>query len=207
MAFISVLLQIFWQKFYWNVSGVVLYQPNEFCPNHWFWLVAVATERLNFLACNINSILAEYSLHSCTFRWALWPMGLWFRKIWPNATKIGFRTSKCLTWPRVSFEVLNCKAPMVFISIITVCMFPWSQFTLLSLMFVIHMIWISVQSCFFFYRYFLRVTIVKRLSDSVKEQDIAVHTLSQYPEMNSSIKMEVGIEDCLHIEFEYNKSK
>ena len=25
LAFISVLLQIFWQKFYWNVSGVVLY--------------------------------------------------------------------------------------------------------------------------------------------------------------------------------------
>ncbi|WAR03862.1 VP26B-like protein [Mya arenaria] len=56
-------------------------------------------------------------------------------------------------------------------------------------------------------RYFLRVTIVKRLSDYVKEQDIIVHTLSQYPDMNSSIKMEVGIEDCLHIEFEYNKSK
>jgi hypothetical protein len=62
--------------------------------------------------------------------------------------------------------------------------------------------------CFIFLsRYFLRVTIVKRLSDYVKEQDIVVHTLSQYPEMNSSIKMEVGIEDCLHIEFEYNKSK
>lgn len=56
-------------------------------------------------------------------------------------------------------------------------------------------------------RYLLRVTIVKRLNDVVKEQDIIVHTLSQYPEMNSSIKMEVGIEDCLHIEFEYNKSK
>ena len=56
-------------------------------------------------------------------------------------------------------------------------------------------------------RYLLRVTVVKRLSDLVKEQDIIVHTLSQYPEMNSSIKMEVGIEDCLHIEFEYNKSK
>ncbi|KAK6191434.1 hypothetical protein SNE40_003126 [Patella caerulea] len=56
-------------------------------------------------------------------------------------------------------------------------------------------------------RYFLRVTIVKRLSDVVKEQDIIVHTLSHYPEMNNSIKMEVGIEDCLHIEFEYNKSK
>ncbi|KAF2897073.1 hypothetical protein ILUMI_09100 [Ignelater luminosus] len=56
-------------------------------------------------------------------------------------------------------------------------------------------------------RYFLRVTIVRRLADIVKEVDIAVHTLSSYPEMNNSIKMEVGIEDCLHIEFEYNKSK
>jgi len=27
------------------------------------------------------------------------------------------------------------------------------------------------------------------------------------PEMNQSIKMEVGIEDCLHIEFEYGRSK
>ncbi|KAH9077568.1 vacuolar protein sorting-associated protein 26-domain-containing protein [Lactarius deliciosus] len=26
------------------------------------------------------------------------------------------------------------------------------------------------------------------------------------PDSNNSIKMEVGIEDCLHIEFEYNKS-
>jgi len=49
--------------------------------------------------------------------------------------------------------------------------------------------------------------MVKRLSDLVKEQDIIVHTLSHYPEANNSIKMEVGIEDCLHIEFEYNKSK
>ena len=48
MAFISVLLQIFWKKFYRNVSGVVLYQPYEFCPNRWFWLVAKATKRLNF---------------------------------------------------------------------------------------------------------------------------------------------------------------
>lgn len=56
-------------------------------------------------------------------------------------------------------------------------------------------------------RYFLRVTIVRRISDVVREIDIAVHTLSSYPEMNCPIKMEVGIEDCLHIEFEYNKSK
>ncbi|GBN25955.1 Vacuolar protein sorting-associated protein like [Argiope bruennichi] len=56
-------------------------------------------------------------------------------------------------------------------------------------------------------RYFLRVTIVRRLSDIVKEMEIIVHSLSSYPEINSPIKMEVGIEDCLHIEFEYNKSK
>lgn len=56
-------------------------------------------------------------------------------------------------------------------------------------------------------RYFLRVTIVRRLSDITREMDLLVHTLSSYPEMNNSIKMEVGIEDCLHIEFEYNKSK
>ena len=29
----------------------------------------------------------------------------------------------------------------------------------------------------------------------------------QESEINNSIKMEVGIEDCLHIEFEYNKAK
>lgn len=56
-------------------------------------------------------------------------------------------------------------------------------------------------------RYMLRVTVVRRLSDLVRELDLAVHTLSQYPDVNTSIKMEVGIEDCLHIEFEYNKSK
>lgn len=56
-------------------------------------------------------------------------------------------------------------------------------------------------------RYFLRATIVRRLSDIVKEVDIAVHTLCSYPDTNIPIKMEVGIEDCLHIEFEYNKSK
>lgn len=60
---------------------------------------------------------------------------------------------------------------------------------------------------YFVFRYFLRVTVVRRIYDIVKEMDIIVHTLSSYPDMNNSIKMEVGIEDCLHIEFEYNKCK
>ena len=48
LAFISVFLQIIWQKFYRNVPGVVLYQPYEFCENRWLWLVAMPTERLSF---------------------------------------------------------------------------------------------------------------------------------------------------------------
>ena len=49
--------------------------------------------------------------------------------------------------------------------------------------------------------------MVRRLTDMQKELDLLVHTLATYPEMNNPIKMEVGIEECLHIEFEYNKSK
>ncbi|KAL2917934.1 Vacuolar protein sorting-associated protein 26 [Polyrhizophydium stewartii] len=56
-------------------------------------------------------------------------------------------------------------------------------------------------------RYFVRVTIARRLADIVKEREIWVYSYRIPPEINNSIKMEVGIEDCLHIEFEYNKSK
>jgi hypothetical protein len=55
--------------------------------------------------------------------------------------------------------------------------------------------------------YFVRVTITKRMADVVKEKDIWVHSYRMPPDSNNAIKMEVGIEDCLHIEFEYNKSK
>jgi len=58
-------------------------------------------------------------------------------------------------------------------------------------------------------RYFLRFTVAtkKILQSLTKEQEFWVHNYSVEPEINNSIKMEVGIEDCLHIEFEYNKSK
>jgi vacuolar protein sorting-associated protein 26 len=45
------------------------------------------------------------------------------------------------------------------------------------------------------------------MADVNKEKDIWVHSFRMPPDSNNSIKMEVGIEDCLHIEFEYNKSK
>ena len=58
-------------------------------------------------------------------------------------------------------------------------------------------------------RYFVRVTILRQYSSRiVHEETLRVHVaVPQEPEANNSIKMEVGIEDCLHIEFEYNKSK
>jgi vacuolar protein sorting-associated protein 26 len=56
-------------------------------------------------------------------------------------------------------------------------------------------------------RYFVRVTVSRRMQDVVREKDIWVYSYRVPPEMNSSIKMDVGIEDCLHIEFEYSKSK
>ncbi|KAF8608839.1 vacuolar protein sorting-associated protein 26 [Ceratobasidium sp. AG-I] len=56
-------------------------------------------------------------------------------------------------------------------------------------------------------RYFVRVTLSRRMADVTKERDTWVHSYRMPPDSNNSIKMEVGIEDCLHIEFEYNKSK
>jgi len=57
-------------------------------------------------------------------------------------------------------------------------------------------------------RYFLRVKVTRNYaSNIVHTQDFAVQNVTPEPEINNSIKMEVGIEDCLHIEFEYNKSK
>jgi hypothetical protein len=56
-------------------------------------------------------------------------------------------------------------------------------------------------------RYYLRVTLARRMGEVVKERELWVHSYRMPPDSNMSIKMEVGIEDCLHIEFEYNKAK
>lgn len=45
------------------------------------------------------------------------------------------------------------------------------------------------------------------MGEIVQERDIWVHSFRMPPDANMAIKMEVGIEDCLHIEFEYNKAK
>jgi hypothetical protein len=57
-------------------------------------------------------------------------------------------------------------------------------------------------------RYFVRVKISRQYASNItKTIDFAVQNIGEEPEINNSIKMEVGIEDCLHIEFEYNKTK
>jgi hypothetical protein len=57
-------------------------------------------------------------------------------------------------------------------------------------------------------RYFVRVTVTRGLASTVTtEKDLWVQNYQVNPDVNNPIKMEVGIEDCLHIEFEYNRSK
>ncbi|KAL3476346.1 vacuolar protein sorting-associated protein 26-domain-containing protein [Aspergillus californicus] len=56
-------------------------------------------------------------------------------------------------------------------------------------------------------RYFVRVTVSRRMADVIREKDLWVYSYRMPPDSNSPIKMDVGIEDCLHIEFEYSKSK
>jgi len=59
-------------------------------------------------------------------------------------------------------------------------------------------------------KYLLRVTINKLLGNITKEVGIAVHAMSFYPNPTApdpNARTEVGIEDALHIEFEYDKAR
>jgi len=59
-------------------------------------------------------------------------------------------------------------------------------------------------------RYFVRVRISRAYGTKIqKEYDFAVQNVTPPPskEDNPCLKMEVGIEDCLHIEFEYEHSQ
>ncbi|GIX61298.1 vacuolar protein sorting-associated protein 26 [Babesia caballi] len=55
--------------------------------------------------------------------------------------------------------------------------------------------------------YFVRITIIKAYGGNIsKDAVFAVQNVGVPPQINNTIKMEVGIEDSLHIEFEYDKS-
>jgi len=56
--------------------------------------------------------------------------------------------------------------------------------------------------------YYIRVAINRNLAPNITKQvEFWEQLYTPPPDINQSIKMEVGIEDCLHIEFEYNRSK
>jgi vacuolar protein sorting-associated protein 26 len=55
-------------------------------------------------------------------------------------------------------------------------------------------------------RYFIKLVMERKfLPPITKEKDVWIQFLTDAPEQNEPIKMEVGIEECLHIEFEYEK--
>lgn len=59
-------------------------------------------------------------------------------------------------------------------------------------------------------RYFVRARAKSTSSfhsDIQKEAPFAVQIKSEKPDTNNILKMEVGIEDCLHIQFKYDRSK
>ncbi len=56
-------------------------------------------------------------------------------------------------------------------------------------------------------RYYVRVIVARRTADVIREKDVWVYSYKIPPDTISSVKMDVGIEECLHIEFEYSKSR
>jgi hypothetical protein len=58
-------------------------------------------------------------------------------------------------------------------------------------------------------RYYVRVTVSRAGygGSLTKDVHIAVKNVGAPPAADSSVKLEVGIEDCLHIEFEYDHTR
>ena len=55
-------------------------------------------------------------------------------------------------------------------------------------------------------RYYINVVINRNYNRITKEEEFIVQNTGKAPEENEPIKMEVGIEECLHIEFEFMQS-
>mmetsp|Transcript_2617 Transcript_2617/g.2990 ORF Transcript_2617/g.2990 Transcript_2617/m.2990 type:complete len:394 (+) Transcript_2617:70-1251(+) len=55
-------------------------------------------------------------------------------------------------------------------------------------------------------RYFVRVLVERKFFPPIRhDQEIMFQLIKNAPRLNQPIKMEVGIEECLHIEFQYKK--
>ena len=56
-------------------------------------------------------------------------------------------------------------------------------------------------------RYYINAIISRQYSRISKEEDFGVYHLKPDPEVNPPISLEVGIEDCLHLQIEFERSK
>lgn len=56
-------------------------------------------------------------------------------------------------------------------------------------------------------KYYLNIVINRNYNRITKEEEFIVQNLGEEPVTNPPIKMEVGIEECLHIEFEFANSR
>ncbi|ODQ79277.1 hypothetical protein BABINDRAFT_8852 [Babjeviella inositovora NRRL Y-12698] len=58
-------------------------------------------------------------------------------------------------------------------------------------------------------RYVVRVSVHRKSAsyDVLREKELWCYSYNSPPEVPASVKMDIGIEDCLHLEFEYSKSR
>lgn len=64
----------------------------------------------------------------------------------------------------------------------------------------------TYHGCHVFVRYYLRVQVERKFFPPIqKDKEVVIFIRKPQPTVDEPIKMEVGIEDCLHIEFEFNK--
>jgi len=54
--------------------------------------------------------------------------------------------------------------------------------------------------------YYVKITVLRKSQDITKIKKFWVHIYSNPTDLKKSIKLDIGIENCLHIEFEYSKS-
>lgn len=55
-------------------------------------------------------------------------------------------------------------------------------------------------------RYYVQVTVYTRSNEVTQERDIFVYHYDKEPQSQNVVTMDIGIESCLHIEFEYAKN-
>ena len=64
----------------------------------------------------------------------------------------------------------------------------------------------TYHGCHVFVRYYVRVQVERKFFPPIqKDKEVVVFICRPQPRVDEPIKMEVGIEDCLHIEFEFNR--